>query len=138
MKTRTYAEMVKLPTYMERYGYLKLGGIVGVETFGFDRYFNQRFYASREWKAVRDFVIVRDGGCDFGMEDYAIQGRILIHHMNPVSCEDIMGMREQVMDPAYLVCVAHGTHNAIHYGDEGLLARDPIVRRRGDTCPWKT
>lgn len=134
---RTYSELITLPTFEERYQYLRLSGRVGEDTFGFDRIFNQQFYKSREWKRVRDAVIVRDNGCDLGLEGHEIHGRILIHHMNPIALSDIRNATDILLDPEYLICVSHNTHNAIHYGDENLLPKPPIVRSRNDTCPWK-
>jgi hypothetical protein len=134
---KTYSELIKLPTFEERYRYLRLSGRVGKDTFGFDRYMNQNFYRSREWKRIRDEVIVRDNGCDLGIEDRIIQGKILIHHMNPITDRDILDLTEFLLDPEYLICVTHTTHNAIHYGDEDLLITNPVVRTRNDTCPWK-
>lgn len=134
---RTYSELAKLPTFEERFRYLRLGGAVGEETFGFDRYLNQRFYSSAEWKRIRRDVIIRDDGCDLGIPDRAIGGRILIHHMNPVTRKDIIRASEQLMAPEYLICVSHETHNAIHYGDESLLMTVPPERKPNDTCPWK-
>ena len=137
MSIKTYSELITLPTFEERFSYLKLGGLVGEETFGFDRYINQRFYRSREWKEVRDFIIVRDNGCDLGMEGYEIEGKIYIHHMNPILVKDIVTKSELLLNPEYLICVTHNTHNAIHYGDESLLVTAPVERRPNDTCPWK-
>ena len=134
---RTYSELIELPTFEDRFRYLQLNGVVGQDTFGFDRYLNQVFYQSPEWKRVRDMVIVRDNGCDLAMEGYDIQGRILIHHMNPVSLRDINDRNEDLLNPDYLITTTHQTHNAIHYGDESLLPRGPIVRTPFDTCPWK-
>lgn len=134
---KTYSELIKLPTFIERYRYLRLTGRVGEDTFGFDRYLNQIFYRSAEWKRVRDFVIVRDNGCDLGIEDRAIYGKILIHHMNPITDKDILNATDILLNPEYLICVSHITHNAIHYGDESLLITEPIVRTKNDTCPWK-
>lgn len=134
---RTYSELIKLPTYEERYKYLQLKGTVGEETFGFDRYWNQNFYRSQEWKRIRDYVIIRDNGCDLGMEDRIIQGKIIIHHMNPISSKDIQNVSDYLMNPEYLICTTHQTHNAIHYGDENLLITNPIERTANDTCPWK-
>ena len=134
---RTYSELSKLSTFKERYRYLKLNGAVGSETFGFDRYFNQQFYRSREWKKLRDQIIVRDGGCDLGIEGYEIHGRIYIHHMNPILLEDIENRTEFLLNPEYLITTTHNTHNAIHYGDEDLLITGPIERIKNDTCPWK-
>ena len=134
---RSYSELIKLPTFETRFNYLALNGSVGEETFGFDRWMNQRFYNSKEWQSIRDFVIIRDGGCDLGLEGYDIMDRILIHHMNPVSSMDLINVTEILTNPEYLICVSHNTHNAIHYGDASLLAADPIERKPGDTCPWK-
>lgn len=134
---KTYSELIKLPTFKERYRYLRLTGRVGEDTFGFDRYLNQIFYRSAEWKRVRDLVIVRDNGCDLGIEDRAIYGKILIHHMNPITDKDILNVTDILLNPEYLICVSHITHNGIHYGDENLLITEPIVRTKNDTCPWK-
>ena len=134
---RTYRELVQIPTFEERFEYLKLNGSVGQDTFGFDRYVNQRFYRSREWKRLRDEIIVRDNGCDLGIEDREIFGRIIIHHMNPIAMEDILDSTDLLLNPEYMVCVAHDTHNAIHYGDASLLPKGPIERRPYDTCPWR-
>lgn len=135
---RTYSELSQLKTFEERYRYLKLGGIVGQETFGFDRYLNQVFYTSKEWRSVRDKVIIRDNGCDLGIEEYEINGHmILIHHMNPITVEDILNCEDYIFDPEFLICTTKRTHNAIHYGDESLLPQKPVVRRKNDTCPWR-
>lgn len=137
MTIRTYSEMIALPTFEERYEYLRLGGRVGEDTFGFDRYLNQVFYRSRRWKSIRDQIIIRDCGCDLGMEGYEIHGKIIIHHMNPLAVRDIVDETEFLLDPEYLVCVTHNTHNAIHYGDKNLLLTAPIERRPNDMCPWR-
>ena len=135
---KTYSELITLPTFEERYRYLKLKGNVGEDTFGFDRYMNQKFYRSTEWKRIRDYVIVRDNGCDLGIEDRPIRaGRILIHHMNPITSKDIRYVTDALLNPEYLISVTHETHNAIHYGDEDQLVKDPTVRTPNDTCPWK-
>lgn len=134
---RTYSELIQLPTFEERFDYLRLDGVVGKDTFGFDRYLNQQFYRSGEWKRIRNRVIVRDNGCDLGIDDYEIHGRILIHHMNPISIEDLQHMSDLLMNPEYLICVSHRTHNAIHYGDESLIVTAPIERTQNDTCPWR-
>lgn len=134
---RTYSELIRLPTFEERFRYLKLDGLVGKDTFGFDRYLNQEFYRSKEWKEVRDFVIVRDNGCDLGMDGYEIVGRIYIHHMNPITVNDIVHSSDFLLNPDYLICVSHNTHNAVHYGDEDLLVTAPVERRKNDTCPWR-
>lgn len=137
MIIKSYSELMKIPTFEERYKYLRLGGQVGEETFGFDRYLNQSFYKSKEWLHIRDIVIVRDNGCDLGIDGLDIYGRILIHHMNPISKIDILERSRLLLDPEYLICVSYNTHNAIHYGDESLLTTGPIVRKINDTCPWK-
>ena len=135
---RTYSELKDLKTFEERFKYLKLGGVVGVETFGFDRYFNQKFYTTTEWKQLRNHIIVRDLGCDLGCEDHEIFGqRIIIHHMNPIDLEDIEKKSDFLLNPEFLITTIHSTHNAIHYGDESLIITAPIERRRNDTCPWK-
>lgn len=135
---RTYDELIKLPTFEERYEYLKIGGKVGEETFGFDRYLNQAFYKTEEWKTIRNEVIIRDNGCDLGMPDREIKGnRIMVHHMNPITKEDILNRSEFLLDPKYLITTYKPTHDAIHYGDEDLLPKDPIVRTKNDTCPWR-
>lgn len=135
---RTYSELSKLKTFRERYEYLKLDGIVGEETFGFDRYINQMFYKSEEWKRIRNYVITRDNGCDLGIQDRKIvDSVILVHHMNPITKEDIINKNEILLDPEYLITTIKPTHDAIHYGDESLLAEDLIVRSKNDTCPWK-
>ena len=136
MMIRTYKDLSSLPTLEERFEYLKLQGEVGQSTFGFDRYINQKFYRSFEWLRVRDYVIIRDKGCDLGDPDYEIHGRILIHHMNPVSREDIEFYPEQVLDPNFLICASLSTHNAIHYSDSSLLPSLPVTRSRNDTTPW--
>ena len=134
---RTYSELITFPTFKERFNYLKLSGLVGESTFGFDRYLNQMFYRSQRWKEIRDFVIIRDNGCDLGVEGYEIHSRIVIHHMNPITIEDIRKESEFLLDPEFLICTIHNTHNAIHYGDENLLIKAPIERSKNDTCPWK-
>lgn len=134
---RTYSELIKLKTFKDRFEYLKLDGIVGEETFGFDRYMNQIFYKSREWTSVRQSVIIRDNGCDLGVEGYEIHGKILIHHMNPINLSDIVHKTDELLNPDYLITTVLSTHNAIHYGDASLLPILPIERRANDTCPWK-
>lgn len=135
---RTYTELSKLRTFEERFNYLRLDGVVGKDTFGFDRIFNQLFYKWPEWKASRNKVIIRDNGCDLGIEGHEIYGqRIIVHHLNPVTLEDIERKSEFLLDPEYLITTIHSTHNAIHYGDESLLIRSPIERRQNDTCPWR-
>ena len=137
MNIRTYSELITLSTFEERYKYLQLSSSIGEETFGFDRYLNQNFYRSKEWKRIRDFVIIRDNGCDLGVEDRTIHGKIIIHHMNPIRTKDIQDVSDYLLDPEYLICTTHQTHNAIHYGDENLLVRNPIERTANDTCPWR-
>ena len=134
---RTYYELSRIKNFEDRFKYLKLHGSVGDATFGFDRYMNQLFYRSKEWKAVRDFVIVRDGGCDLGISGREIQSTILVHHMNPLLPEDIKTSSQLLLNPEYLITTTHSTHNAIHYGDENLLLKLPIDRRRNDTSPWR-
>ena len=135
---RTYSKLVKLQTFKERYEYLKLGGLIGEETFGFDRYINQKFYKSQEWKNIRDSVIVRDNGFDLGVQDYPIKGKILIHHINPITSKDIASMSDFLLDPEYLITTSHTTHNAIHYGDDSFIILNTVVERSiNDTIPWK-
>lgn len=134
---RTYSELITLPTFEERFEYLRLGGKVGAETFGFDRYLNQIFYKSDKWLSVRDKVIIRDNGCDLGIEGREIYGRILVHHMNPITMYDIVNHSSWILDPEYLITTVKNTHDAIHYSDENLLIKDPIERRKNDTCPWR-
>lgn len=135
-KTRTYSELCQLETFEERYHYLELKGVLGARTFGFDRWINQRFYKSHEWKRVRNHVIVRDNGCDLGIEGYEIYSGLLVHHMNPISLDDIKHGEDWIIDPNFLITTSLQTHNAIHYGDESLLPRGPVVRERGDTTLW--
>lgn len=137
MMIRTYSELITLPTFEERYRYLRLGGEIGKETFGFDRYLNQVFYSSKEWKLIRRDVIIRDLGCDLGVEGFEIYGRIIVHHMNPITKDDILSRSKFLIDPEYLICTSHNTHEAITYGDEGLLVVAPIERTKNDTCPWR-
>lgn len=134
---RSYSELSRLRTFDERFRYLLLAGSVGVETFGFDRYVNQRFYRSEEWKHVRNIVIARDNGCDLGIEGRDINGRVYVHHMNPMNLEQINDHMDLILDPEYLVCVTFATHNAIHYGDENYITLAPVERQPNDTCPWK-
>ncbi len=134
---RTYKELSRFNTFEERFEYLRLNGSVGRDTFGFDRFINQQFYRSREWKRVRDIVIFRDNGCDLGIEGYEIPGRILIHHINPIRLDDIENASEYLLNPEYLITTTHDTHNAIHYGDVSLLPKAPVERSRFDTCPWR-
>ena len=137
MNIKCYSELSKFSTFIERYNYLRIGGAVGGETFGYDRYLNQIFYRSQRWKAVRDEVIIRDCGCDLGVEGYEIRGRIIIHHMNPITLDDIERESDFLLDPEFLITTVHNTHNAIHYGDDNLLPKPPVVRTKNDTCPWR-
>ena len=134
---RTYSELITIPTFEERFEYLKLNGSVGLETFGHDRYLNQILYNSPEWRRFRPEIIVRDNGCDLACEGYEIFGKILIHHINPITAKDILNRNPKVFDPENVITTVHNTHNAIHYGDENLLITAPIERSRNDTCPWK-
>ena len=135
---RTYNELIRLPTFEERFNYLRLTGHVGEDTFGFDRIFNQKFYSSYEWKRVRDAVIVRDNACDLGIAGHDIFGKIYIHHMNPISLNDIKEASRLILDPDFLICVSFETHNAIHYGDDRYLNKFKIIERSpNDTAPWK-
>ena len=137
MTIRTYSELITLPTFEERFKYLKLNGKVGEKTFGFDRYLNQIFYKSYAWLKVRDSVIIRDCGCDLGISGREIYGKILVHHMNPIEDKDLINKNDIILDPEYLICTTKNTHDAIHYGDTDLLFTDPIIRSKNDTCPWK-
>ncbi len=138
MNIRTYSELSKLKTFKERYEYLKLSSVVGEDTFGYDRYLNQQFYKSIAWKRVRDQVIIRDNGCDLGIDDRYINSRIYVHHMNPITKSDIINLTEYLLNPEYLICVSKNTHDAIHYGSEELLYTNHMVERRpNDTCPWR-
>lgn len=137
MSIKTYSELVRLPTFEERFEYLKLKGSVGKDTFGHDRYLNQVFYSSMEWRRLRDEIIIRDNGCDLGIEGREIGGKVYIHHLNPLGTNDILTHSEYLVNPEYLICASFETHNAIHYGDINLLPRDPIERKRNDTCPWR-
>lgn len=136
LRSRRYRELRRLETFEERFEYLNLRGEVGRTTFGFDRWVNQQFYRSAQWRRVRDIVIVRDNGCDLGIEGYEIHNQLMVHHMNPITVEDIENGVDLILDPEYLITTTHRTHNAIHYGDASLLARVPIERRPRDTTPW--
>lgn len=133
---RTYSELQHLDTLEERFDYLKLGGVVGQSTFGFDRWINQQFYRSREWKQIRDHVIVRDNGFDLGTPDVPTRGAHLIHHMNPLTLEDFEESTDNLLDPEFLITTALRTHNAIHFGDKELLPKPYVERRPGDTIEW--
>lgn len=134
---RSYSELIRLPTYLERFQYLQLSGKIGEETFGFDRYLNQILYRSPEWKRFRRDIILRDNGCDLACEGYEIIGKILVHHMNPITMEDILNRDPKIFDPENVISTSMNTHNAIHYGDESLLITQQIERSKYDTCPWK-
>lgn len=138
MIQRSYSELISLPTIKERFDYLKLNGTVGSITFGFDRVFNQQFYTSKMWRDIRKEIIIRDNGCDLGVDGYELYDRITIHHMNPITKEDIRNEDwEYLTNPEYLICASYDTHKAIHYGDANLLPKIPVERRPGDTCPWR-
>lgn len=137
MKIKTYSELISLPTYLERYQYLRIGGKVGEETFGFDRYLNQTLYRSAEWQRFRREMIVRDNGMDMAFDGYDIGGVILLHHINPITERDIVRRDPKIFDPENVICVSLNTHNAIHYGDESLLNLGPVIRTKYDTCPWR-
>ena len=134
---RTYSELVTLHTFEERYQYLRLGGKVGEDTFGFDRWLNQIFYKDPEWRRIRDKVIIRDNGCDLGILGREIHSTIIVHHMNPITKDDILRRSEFLLNPEYLISTVKNTHDAIHYGDEDLLIKLPIERKENDTCPWR-
>ena len=138
MSTKSYRELIKIPTFEGRFEYLKIGAGVGESTFGSKRYLNQILYKTDEWLSVRDKIIVRDKGCDLGIPDREIiGGRILVHHINPITIEDILNRDPKVFDPNNLITIAHMTHEAVHYGNEDLLIKDPIERRPNDTCLWR-
>ena len=137
MSIKTYSELITLPTFLERYRYLKIGGAVGRETFGRDRYLNQILYQSDEWRNFRIPIIIRDNGNDLGCDGYEIHGPILIHHINPITVEDVLRRDPKVFDPENVISTVLNTHNAIHYGDETLLVIGPITRTKNDTCPWR-
>lgn len=134
---RTYSELSKLSTFKERFDYLKLNGKIGEDTFGHSRFLNQDFYSSPEWRRTRRNIIVRDNGCDMGLDGHSIQGRIYVHHINPITVDDILERRPCLFDPENLICVSSMTHEAITYGIEDMLPTDPVIRRPNDTCPWR-
>ena len=134
---RCYTDLIQLKSFLDRYNYLKLKGQVGVDTFGLDRYLNQTLYRSSKWRRARDKVLIRDNGCDLGLDDYSIFDKVIVHHMNPLTLEDIEDDVDEIYDPEFLICCSFTTHNAIHYGDERLLPKLPVDRKPGDTCPWK-
>ena len=133
---KTYPELIRLETFEERYRYLRMGGVAGEQTFGFDRWINQRFYKSQEWRTVRNMVILRDDGCDLGIPGFEIHSGLVVHHMNPFSVDDIQHSESSLINPNFLITTSLQTHNAIHYGDESLLPRGPVVREQGDTTLW--
>ena len=137
MTKKCYSELSKLTTFNERFNYLKLDGIVGEETFGYDRILNQLLYKSKKWREARDKVLIRDNGGDLGLEDYPINGRAIIHHMNPITVEDVLNDKPEIFDPEYLITVSNSTHNAIHFSNENNLQKDPIERTQNDTCLWR-
>ena len=137
MNIRTYSKLITIPNFEERYNYLKLNGIVGKETFGQDRYLNQLLYRSSDWRSFRDRIIIRDNGCDLACEGFELQSRIIIHHIDPITVEDIINKHPKVFDPENVVSTSHNTHLAIHYGDKNLISIGPINRHKNDTCPWK-
>lgn len=137
MSIKTYSEVIQLPTFLDRYRYLRIGGRVGVETFGYDRYLNQTLYRTPEWKRFRREIILRDNGCDLGCDGYEIVGNILVHHIEPITVEDVLKRDPKIFDPDNAISTSLNTHNAIHYGDESLLITEPLERTRNDTCPWK-
>lgn len=137
MNLRRYSELKRLKTFEERYEYLRIGGLIGESTFGFERYLNQQLYTSQRWRQLRNEIIIRDNGCDLGIEGRDIYDKIIIHHMNPLTRDQMQDPDESMFDPEYLICVSLNTHNAIHYGDASLLRKDYIPRRPNDTCPWK-
>lgn len=137
MSIKTYSELITIPTFEERFEYLQLKGSVGKDTFGYDRHLNQVLYRSPEWKRLRNQIIIRDCGRDLACEGYDIHSKVLIHHLNPITVEDVLARSRKVFDPDNLVCVSHNTHNAIHYGDVDLLVTGPIIRTKNDTCPWR-
>jgi hypothetical protein len=134
---RRYRELKRLKTFIGRYQYLRLGGIIGEKTFGYDRILNQLLYRSKRWKKTRDTIIIRDNGCDLGIEGREINDKILVHHMNSITIEDIEKDRDEIYDPEFLICTSFNTHQAIHFGDESILQVLPVERRRNDTCPWR-
>lgn len=137
MSIKTYSELITIPSFIDRFNYLKLGGLVGQETFGFDRYLNQTLYTSNEWKRFRRDIIIRDNGLDLACDGYEIGGKIIVHHIDPLTIQDIIRRDPKIFDPENVICVSMNTHNAIHYGDESLLFTEPIVRTKNDTCPWR-
>lgn len=134
---KTYSELIILPTFIERFNYLKIGGQVGEQTFGYDRYLNQILYRTTEWKRFRRDIVVRDMGCDLACDDREIVGKVIVHHLNPLLIDDVVNLSPKIFDPENVVCCSLDTHNAIHYGDTSLLMKEPVMRTKNDTCPWK-
>lgn len=134
---KTYSELIKIPNFIDRFRYLKIGGVVGEETFGHERRLNQILYSCGEWKKFRRDIILRDHGCDLGCEGFDINDKILVHHINPITVEDVVNRSQVIFDPENVISTSFNTHNAIHYGDEKLLYTGPVERRPNDTCPWK-
>lgn len=135
---KTYSELLRLKTFDERFKYLMLKGRIGIETFGYDRYLNQMLYTSPAWKKVRQQIIIRDNGCDLGLDEYPISGKPIIHHINPISIDDVLEQNSDIFNPEYLVCVSHETHNALHYGYESYPDSLKVIERRpNDTIPWR-
>lgn len=137
MKSKTYLELITLPTFEKRFEYLKLDGSVGKETFGYDRYLNQTFYNSAAWKDFRNRIILRDNGCDLACDGHELNSKVVVHHINPINIDDVINNPSVLLDPNNAICTCHKTHNAIHYGDKNLIDVDPIERTENDTCPWK-
>lgn len=137
MNIKSYSECILFPTFLERFRYLQIGGYVGKETFGYDRYLNQILYRTPEWKRFRRDMILRDNGCDLAYDGYEIHGNILVHHINPITVEDVINRNPCIFDPNNVICTSLNTHNAIHYSDESILITEPVVRTPYDTCPWK-
>ena len=137
MSIKTYSELISLPTFKDRFEYLKIGGVIGAETFGYDRYLNQILYRSEEWRKFRREIIIRDDGKDLACEDYEVDLRAIVHHINPITVEDVLNRDPKIFDPENVITTSLNTHNAIHYGDESLLILEPIERSMNDTCPWK-
>lgn len=137
MNLRSYSELITLPTFIERFNYLQCKELIGYETFGHDRYLNQSLYRSSEWRRFRRDIIIRDNGCDLGCDGYELYSRIVIHHINPLTVEDILNRSSKVFDPENAICTCLNTHQAIHFGDETILNLGPIERKKNDTCPWR-
>lgn len=137
MNMRTYSELMEIPSFIERYRYLRIGGSVGRETFGSDRYLNQVLYNSQEWRSFRRRIIVRDNGCDLGCEGFEINETIYVHHINPITVDDVLNRDPKIFDPENVITTRFMTHQAIHYGNESLLLLEPVERYPGDTCPWR-